>query len=218
MALMCGLLILEEPDIAANTLPWTPLANGTFTKLEDHVWQGTLVALASFSEGKLVNQLKSAALLSPVAYLSHITTPIGVIAAKAFLGEVGEVFVLPSSSLTDSVWQNLIPKGVRSGVVTKFNYKRPNENIIHYGQVSPPIYNLSNIPHNLPLFMSYGGRDALSDVMDVRKLLDDHFKFHDEDKLSVQFIEDYAHADFIMAVNAKDIVYNNVTAFFKRKF
>jgi len=53
-----------------------------------HVWQGTLTALASFSEGKLVNQLKSAALLSPIAYLSHMNTALGVIAAKSFVGEV----------------------------------------------------------------------------------------------------------------------------------
>jgi lysosomal acid lipase/cholesteryl ester hydrolase len=49
---------------------------------------GTLVALAAFSEGRMVDKLKSAALLSPVAYLSHITTPIGVVLAKAFAGEL----------------------------------------------------------------------------------------------------------------------------------
>lgn len=56
--------------------------------LEGCVWQGTLIALASFSEGKLINQLKSAALLSPIAYLSHMNTALGVIAAKSFIGEV----------------------------------------------------------------------------------------------------------------------------------
>lgn len=51
-------------------------------------FQGTLVALAAFSEGRVVDQLKSAALLTPVAYLAHITTPIGILLAKAFVGEV----------------------------------------------------------------------------------------------------------------------------------
>ncbi|URE45475.1 hypothetical protein MUK42_04780 [Musa troglodytarum] len=37
---------------------------------------GTLISLSSFSERKLVDKLiKSAALLSPVAYLTHMTTP-----------------------------------------------------------------------------------------------------------------------------------------------
>lgn len=50
--------------------------------------QGTLIALASFSEGRLMNQLKSAALLSPIAYLSHMNTALGAAAARAFVGEV----------------------------------------------------------------------------------------------------------------------------------
>lgn len=46
------------------------------------------MALAAFSEGRVVDQLKSAALLTPVAYLAHITTPIGILLARAFVGEV----------------------------------------------------------------------------------------------------------------------------------
>lgn len=87
---------------------------------------------------------------------------------------------------------------------------------MHYGKFSPPIYNLSNIPHNLPLFLSYGGRDSLSDIRDVEVLLD-ILKLHDVGKLTVQYIKDYAHADFIMGLNAKDIVYNQVTAFFQQQ-
>lgn len=105
---------------------------------------------------------------------------------------------------------------VRDGVVAKYNYGWPVYNVMHYGEARPPVYNLSNIPHDLPLFVSYGGQDALSDVRDVTLLLD-NFKFHDVDKLSVQFIKDYAHADFIMGVNAKDVVYNQVVAFFKHQ-
>jgi lysosomal acid lipase/cholesteryl ester hydrolase len=60
----------------------------------NHIWQGTLIALASFSEGKLGNQLKSAALLSPIAYLSHMTTALGVVAAKSFAGEITTLFGL----------------------------------------------------------------------------------------------------------------------------
>lgn len=52
------------------------------------IWQGTLIVLASLSEGKLLDQLKSAALLSPIAYLNHMTTALGVIAARSFVGEV----------------------------------------------------------------------------------------------------------------------------------
>lgn len=85
---------------------------------------------------------------------------------------------------------------------------------MHYGEARPPLYNLSNIASDIPIFISYGGKDALSDVRDVQTLLDG-LKFHDVDKLTIQYVRDYAHADFIMGVNAKDIVYNQVVSFFK---
>ena len=102
---------------------------------------------------------------------------------------------------------------VRKGDLTKFNYGSPIANMVHYSQLKPPLYNMSNIPSNMPLFLSYGGQDALSDVKDTQLLLD-NLKFHDADKLTVQFVKDFAHADFIMGVNAKIIVYNPIIAFF----
>ncbi|CAI9111562.1 OLC1v1011813C1 [Oldenlandia corymbosa var. corymbosa] len=55
---------------------------------------GTLIALATFSEGKQIDKVKSAALLSPIAYLSHMNTALGVVAAKAFVGEITSIFGL----------------------------------------------------------------------------------------------------------------------------
>uniref|UniRef100_A0A7N0V6M8 Lipase n=1 Tax=Kalanchoe fedtschenkoi TaxID=63787 RepID=A0A7N0V6M8_KALFE len=225
---------------------------------------GTLIALASFSEGRLVDDLKSAALLCPIAYLNHMTTALGVVAAKAFAGEIGSTFfglaefypkgvdvasflkVLcahpgancydlltaitgPNCCINASTIQlflknepqststkNLVhlSQTVRDGVLAKYDFGNPAFNLMHYGTPSPPIYNLSNIPRSFPIFLSYGGLDALSDVHDVQLLLD-NLKFHDVDKLSVQFIKDYGHADFVMGVNAKDLVYNAVVSFFK---
>ncbi|KAM7278294.1 hypothetical protein ACFE04_005428 [Oxalis oulophora] len=218
---------------------------------------GTLLALASFSEGRQVDKLKSAALLSPIAYLSHMTTVLGALAARAFIGEITTLFGLaefnpkggePVSQLLNIICsypgvdcydyltaitgkncclngstvdlfiknepqststKNMVhlAQTVRNGVVAKFNYGRADFNMMHYGETNPPVYNLSNIPRDLPIFVSYGGRDSLADTRDVELLLDS-FKFHDVDKLSVQYIKDYAHADFIMGVNAKDLVYN----------
>lgn len=56
-----------------------------------------MIALISLSEGKWVNQVKSVALLSPVAYLSHMTTKLGIMSAKYVLGKVCNLF---------SVWIN----------------------------------------------------------------------------------------------------------------
>ncbi|CAN1823052.1 Triacylglycerol lipase 2 [Linum perenne] len=118
----------------------------------------------------------------------------------------------PQSTATKNMVH--LAQTVRDGVIAKFNYGKADYNMMHYGESRPPVYNLSNIPHDLPIFLSYGGQDALSDIRDVQLLLDS-FRFHDVDKLTVQYVKEYAHADFIMGVNAKDIVYNQVVSFFK---
>ncbi|KAK6912993.1 AB-hydrolase lipase domain [Dillenia turbinata] len=222
---------------------------------------GTLIALASFSEGRLVDKLKSAVLLSPIAYLSHMTTALGVLAAKSFVGEITTLFGVAEFNpkgeavanflkslcanpgvdcydlmaaltgknccLNGSTVENFLKSEPQStstknmvhlaqnGMVSKFDYGNADFNVEHYGESKPPVYDLANIPHDLPLFLSYGGQDALSDERDVGLLLD-ALKFHDLDKLAVQFIQDYAHADFIMGVDAKDLVYNAVITFLRR--
>ncbi|KAM0932181.1 putative triacylglycerol lipase [Dioscorea sansibarensis] len=226
---------------------------------------GTLIALASFSEWKLVDKLRSAALLCPVAYLTHMTTPIGILAARAFVGEITgwlgmaefnpkgaavtkflnalchnpgvdcydlmtsftghncclngstvELFLKYEPQSTSTKTMVHLAQTFRDGVLTKFNYENRVVNLDHYGQPKPPVYNISNIPDNLPLFLSYGGKDSLSDIKDVQLLLDD-LKFHNGDKLTVHYVKDFAHADFVMGVNAKEMVYNAIISFFDRQ-
>lgn len=95
-----------------------------------------------------------------------------------------------------------------------YDYKNEEVNKKHYGQPNPPAYNMTSIPNDLPLFLSYGGADALSDVNDVKILLDS-LKDHEGDKLVIQFREDYAHADNVLAENAAQVVYDPLMAFFK---
>ncbi|KAL2523227.1 Triacylglycerol lipase 2 [Forsythia ovata] len=224
---------------------------------------GTLMALASFAEGKLIDKIRSAALLSPIAYLSHMNTALGVVGARAFVGEITTMFGLAefnpkgdavnnflkslcatpgvdcfdlltaltgkncclNASTVDNFLKNEpqststknlvhLAQTVRDGVLSKYDYGNANFNVEHYGESKPPVYDLRKIPHDLPLFLSYGGQDALSDGRDVATLLDS-LKLHDVDKLHVQYIKDYAHADFIMGVTAKDVVYNQIVAFFR---
>ncbi|KAJ4798050.1 Lipase [Rhynchospora pubera] len=225
--------------------------------------QGTLIALASFSEGRLVDKLKSASLLSPVAYLAHMSTPIGIFCAKAFVGEVvtdllgvaefnpkaeivtnflktichgplncyelmesytGDNCCLNASGIQKFLKYEPQPTSTRTmvhlaqifrvGVLAKYNFSE-EENMKRYGQSTPPVYKLPSIPRSLPLFISYGGQDSLADSSDVALLLND-LKLHDRDKLTVHFVKDYAHADFVMGVSAKQVVYNSLIAFLDR--
>lgn len=103
---------------------------------------------------------------------------------------------------------------IRQGTIQMYDYKDAKQNRRRYGQPTPPAYNIANIPKNVPLFLSHGGADTLSDVEDVKHLLTT-LKDHDQDKIVVQFINGYAHADFVLASDAKQVVYEPLMAFFK---
>ncbi|KAI8008901.1 Triacylglycerol lipase 2 [Camellia lanceoleosa] len=90
----------------------------------------------------------------------------------------------PQSSTT----KNLIhlAQMIRQGTLAMYDYGNEDENNIHYyGQPAPPVYNTTSIPNDLPLFLSYGGQNLLSDVNGVQTLLDT-LKDHDAYKLVVQ--------------------------------
>lgn len=224
---------------------------------------GTLVALAALSKDQLLNMVRSAALLSPIAHVGQLTSPLARNAAENFIAETlywlgihefvprgeavmnllkdickkpgvdctnlltsftGENCCL-SSSIVDvfldhepqsTSTKNMIhlAQMIRDGTITMYNYGDENENIRHYGKPYPPAYNMTTIPNDLPLFVSYGGQDALSDTKDVHLLLDS-LKDHDGDKLVVQYRDDYAHADYVMGENAKQAVYDPLIAFFR---
>ncbi|KAH6780464.1 Myzus persicae-induced lipase 1 [Perilla frutescens var. hirtella] len=225
--------------------------------------QGTLIALAALSDGQLVSMMRSAALLSPVAYLGKVTSPLARFAAENLLAEAlhllrinefnprgkavidllmqvcktkdidctnlltsftGENCCLNSSIVSvllqhepqPTSTKNMIhlSQMVREGMIRKFDYEDEKENMKHYGTPTPPLYEMTNISNDLPLFMAYGGADALSVTKDVKMLLD-RLQGHKGDKLVVEYTEEYGHVDYVLAVDAKQVVYDPIIAFFR---
>ncbi|XP_071727114.1 triacylglycerol lipase 2-like [Rutidosis leptorrhynchoides] len=223
---------------------------------------GTLIAFSAFSKDQTLSLLRSAVLLSPIAYLGRMSSTLARAGADAFLGEdlywlglhefaprgkavadlMSVICHMPdndcsnlmtsftgqnccvNSSMTDKFLEhepqststkNMIhlAQMIRSGTITMYDYGNADDNQKHYGQSTPLIYDMGSIPRDFPMYLSYGGADELSDAADVKTLLD-IFKHHDPNNLVVQFRKDYAHADFIFGVNAKDVVYDHVMAFF----
>ncbi|XP_065874724.1 triacylglycerol lipase 2-like [Euphorbia lathyris] len=223
---------------------------------------GTLMALGAFSQHKLLNLLRSAALLSPIAHLNQIPSPLTKLAADLFLAEelywLGLREFIPGAQAASKLVENICDKPgltcsnlidaftgpnccvnssktnsfldnqpqststknlihlaqmIRTGKIAMFDYGNEDENMDHYRQPTPPVYNITNIPNDVPLFMGYGGQDTLADVTDVNLLLDS-LKHHHPDKLVLLFRQDYAHADFVFGVNANQLVYHPLMAFF----
>lgn len=105
---------------------------------------------------------------------------------------------------------------IRTDTIARYDYGFL-ENLRRYGRVHPPNYELFAIPKDFPLFLGMGRLDMLADVEDVKFLLSYEFKNHDPNNLVQVLKENYAHADFIMSVTAKQDVYDPMIDFFNKQ-
>uniref|UniRef100_A0A0E0KNM2 Lipase n=1 Tax=Oryza punctata TaxID=4537 RepID=A0A0E0KNM2_ORYPU len=270
---------LASSDAAYWNWSWDELASKDLSAVVQYVYSqagqqkmhyvghslGTLIALAALSDQQQqVGMLRSAGLLSPIAFLNKMSSPLARAAADVFLAEAlywlglsefdptgeyvhslvtdickqpgidcynlmsaftGDNCCLDNSSVQvflahepqATATKNMIhlAQMIRGGTIAKYDYGNAGDNREHYGQATPPAYDITAIPGDFPLFLSYGGRDSLSDGEDVSHLLRALDQSHDGDKLTVQYLADYAHADFVMARNARERVYAPLMAFFK---
>ncbi|XP_027816132.2 gastric triacylglycerol lipase [Ovis aries] len=94
-------------------------------------------------------------------------------------------------------------QAIKSGKFQAFDWGASVENLMHYNQPTPPIYNLTAM--NVPIAVWSAGQDLLADPQDVDLLLS---------KLSnlihYKEIPNYNHLDFIWAMDAPQEVYNEI--------
>ncbi|OIT26900.1 PREDICTED: triacylglycerol lipase 1 isoform X1 [Nicotiana attenuata] len=97
---------------------------------------------------------------------------------------------------------------IRKGNFAMYDYGMW-KNLMHYKQPEPPEFDISQIPTSLPLWMGYGGNDALADVIDVQHTLKQLKR-----KPDLLYIEEYGHIDFLLSIRAKEDVYDDMIMFF----
>ncbi|KAL3621108.1 sphingosine N-acyltransferase subunit lip1 [Castilleja foliolosa] len=97
---------------------------------------------------------------------------------------------------------------IRKGTFAMYDYGTW-KNLLYYSQTNPPVFDLSLIPSTLPIWMGYGGKDALADVADVHHTLNEL-----PSKPDFLYLENYGHIDFLLSVKSKEDVYDNMVAFF----
>lgn len=105
---------------------------------------------------------------------------------------------------------------IRYEGVRRYDYGNALENMKHYNQPRPPLYDLSSIPTHIPMFLTHGGQDFLGDVPDTRHLLKTLVRTHDSNNMEVLYLPDYAHADFVIGYNAPQLVYGPIVDFLQR--
>lgn len=98
---------------------------------------------------------------------------------------------------------------IRKGTFSKYDYGKL-KNLIEYGKFKPPKFDLSRIPKSLPLWMAYGGNDALADITDFQHTLKEL-----PSTPELVYLENYGHVDFILSLQAKQDLYDPMIRFFK---
>ncbi|KAK1395088.1 Lipase [Heracleum sosnowskyi] len=219
--------------------------------------QGTIMSLAAFTQPEIVKMVAAAALLCPISYLDHITSPfvrdmvfmhldgimvdLGIhqlnfksdfgtkvmdmmcdsnIDCGDMLGSITGKNCCFNSSRVDyyldnephpSSAKNLqhLFQMIRKGTFAKYDYGFI-KNLKIYGQLKAPTFDLSHIPASLPIWMGYGGNDALADVKDVQRTIKEL-----QSKPDMLYLENYGHIDFLLSIYAKRDVYDSLISFFR---
>ncbi|EDW00622.1 GH20912 [Drosophila grimshawi] len=222
--------------------------------------QGTTVLLVLLSQQPAFNaRFASVALLAPIAYLQHLSSPpLRLLASDTgvvteLLNQLGLHELLPSTTLTQAGGQLLCsaalptsvlctlltslyvgfseypldrsilprilettPAGIsrgqllhfgqliNSGKFQQFDYRSARLNSKHYGQPTPPAYQLQNVRLNLMLF--HGNRDALSTRKDVLRLV----RELKNSRIKLYQVQGYNHIDFLYATTAPHIIYERI--------
>ncbi|KAE9553930.1 hypothetical protein FO519_002856 [Halicephalobus sp. NKZ332] len=95
---------------------------------------------------------------------------------------------------------------VKSGKLQKYDYEDANQNMQHYGQTTPPEYDIGKLVGDVHLFWS--PKDWLADQKDVEGFL---LKNINKNSLKENhMLDEFNHMDFIWGTRAKDEVYKPI--------
>lgn len=94
-------------------------------------------------------------------------------------------------------------QAVISGKFQMYDFGSSAENIKHYNQPTPPLYDLTTI--KTPVALYWAKNDWLADPEDLQYLRKNLPNIVDDYE-----VQDWNHLDFIWAINAKPVLYNRM--------
>ncbi|XP_070608372.1 lipase member K-like isoform X2 [Erythrolamprus reginae] len=200
--------------------------------------QGTTIAFIAFSSNQqLASKIKLYIALAPVAAPKNAKTPIAKF-AKLSDTEIkilfGQEEFLPKTHISTllstklcsqktlvSICSNILfilsgfneenlNMAINSGKLQAYDHGRLG-NKFHYGQDSPPEYNVSAM--TVPTAIWNGGNDWISDPEDVNQLIT-----QTRNLISHKFISEWNHLDFIYGIDAPDKLYYDIMDLLQRNF
>ncbi|EDM13151.1 lipase-like, ab-hydrolase domain containing 2 (predicted) [Rattus norvegicus] len=101
--------------------------------------------------------------------------------------------------------QNMLhwAQAVNSGQLQAFDWGNPDQNMMHFNQLTPPVYNISKM--RVPTAMWSGGRDVVADEKDTKNLLPKVANL-----IYYKEIPHYNHMDFYLGQDAPQEVYRDL--------
>ncbi|CAM6100351.1 unnamed protein product [Calypogeia fissa] len=111
--------------------------------------------------------------------------------------------------VTSSKNYNHYGQAKRSDLFQKYD-KGPINNLLSYGQLEPPLYDLSTFPTSFPVQIFTGGIDGLADPVDTQWTLSNLPSGLNKEVLN---FPNYGHLDFMIGYNAYVDIYPSVLSF-----
>jgi len=91
-----------------------------------------------------------------------------------------------------------------NGKFEKYDYGSAEENKKHYGQATPPLYDVSKL--QVPVGLYWGAQDWLADPNDVKSLI----PLIQKNLIANTYLTDFSHLDFIWGLKAAKEVYQPI--------
>ncbi|XP_040480123.1 lipase member K isoform X2 [Ursus maritimus] len=101
--------------------------------------------------------------------------------------------------------QNMLhwAQAANSGLFQAFDWGNPDQNMMHFHQRTPPIYDVTKMA--VPTAVWSGGQDRVADLKDIENLLPKITKL-----IYYKFIPHYNHVDFYLGQDAPQEVYQDL--------
>ncbi|GAV62309.1 hypothetical protein CFOL_v3_05833, partial [Cephalotus follicularis] len=200
--------------------------------------QGTITAFAALTQPYIAKMVEAPALLTPISFLEHVSARLVLRMVSMHLDQIVVSMGIHQLNFRSDVLISLVDDMcdghvdcsdlltsitgflslslslslcvlIRKGTFSQYDYGML-KNLKLYGQPKPPVFDLNSIPKLLPLWMGYGGNDALADVKDVQHTLKEL-----QSEPQLLYVDNYGHIDFLMSIKAKEDVYEDMVGFFR---
>ncbi|XP_077876477.1 lipase member K isoform X3 [Ictidomys tridecemlineatus] len=168
--------------------------------------QGTTIAFIAFSTNpELAKRIKIFFALAPVVTVKYTRSPIKNLTTLSRRTIKSRLDVYLAQSPAGTSVQNMLhwAQAVNSGQFQAFDWGQPDQNMMHFHQLIPPLYNVTEM--EVPTAIWSGGQDILADPKDVEDLLPKIANL-----IYYKAIPYYNHMDFYLGQDAPQEIYQDL--------